>query len=56
MQVMEGFYYDCSLFFDDDDHVYMVHGHRQVQLTELRPDLSGPLEMGFHRLLLDYDL
>ena len=49
---IEGFYYDCSLLFDDDDRVYIVHGHGDIHITELRPDLSGPLEGGLNRVIL----
>lgn len=47
---IEGFYHDCSLLFDDDDRVYIVYGGRQIHLTELKPDLSGPLEGGVDRI------
>ena len=49
-QYIEGFYHDCSLFFDDDDRVYIVYGGRQIRITELKPDLSGPLEGGLDRI------
>ena len=49
---IEGFYHDCSLLFDDDDRIYIVYGNRQVYLTELRPDMTGPKEGGLHRLLV----
>lgn len=48
----EGFYYDSSLLFDDDDKVYIVHGNKEVYLTQLKEDLSGPEEGGLHRLLI----
>lgn len=32
-------FHDASLFFDDDDRVYVLHG--TGMLTELQPDLSG---------------
>ncbi len=50
---MEGFYHDCSLMFDDDGRRYIVYGNRQVWLTELKEDLSGPLPGGLHRLLVE---
>lgn len=49
---IEGFYHDSSLFFDDDDKVYIVHGNTKLYLTQLRPDLKGPLEGGLHRLIV----
>jgi hypothetical protein len=47
---IEGFYHDCSLLFDDDDRVYIAYGNRTIRITELRPDLSGPLEGGLDRV------
>lgn len=48
---IEGFYYDCSLLFDEDDKVYMVSGNRQIWLTELKEDLSAPKPGGLHRMI-----
>lgn len=50
-QEVEGFYYDPSLLFDDDGRCYVVSGNRQIQLTELREDLSGPKPGGLCRIL-----
>lgn len=47
---VEGFYHDCSLLFDDDDRVYIAYGNKQIYITELNSDLSGPKEGGLHRL------
>ena len=47
---IEGFYHDCSLLFDDDDRVYLAYGNRTIRITELKPDLSGPLEGGLDRV------
>jgi beta-xylosidase len=33
--------HDHSLFFDEDDRVYMVHGGGTIRLVELNEDLSG---------------
>lgn len=46
---IEGFYHDCSLLFDDD-RVYIAYGNREIYITELKDDLSGPKEGGLHRL------
>lgn len=57
---IEGFYHDCSLFFEDDGSVYLMYGNRDIYLTELAEDLSGPKEGGLHRRVLsdtdDYGL
>lgn len=50
---IKGFFHDCSLLFDDDGKKYIVYGNREIWLTQLKEDLSGPLEGGLHRLLLD---
>lgn len=50
--IVEGFYHDCSLLFDDDDRIYIVYGNKHIWLTELKPDLSGPLEEGVHRMVV----
>ena len=50
---IEGWYYDPSLFFDDDGKVYMAHGHKQVYITELNRDITGPQAGGLNRLVLD---
>ena len=49
---IEGFYHDNSILFDDDGRVYIVYGNREIYLTELRDDLSGPKPGGLHRLIL----
>ena len=39
-------FHDCSLFFDDDDRVYVVYG--TGEMMELKPDLSDVIE-GTHQ-------
>ncbi|MBR6380201.1 MAG: family 43 glycosylhydrolase [Lachnospiraceae bacterium] len=41
---IEGFYHDNSLLFDDDGKVYIVSGNREIHLTQLKDDLTGPAE------------
>ncbi len=47
---VEGFYHDCSLLFDEDDRVYIAYGNKNIYITELAEDLSGPKKGGLHRL------
>lgn len=55
-QPLEGFYYDPSLFFDDDGRVYIAHGNRRVRLTEMLSDVSAPLPGGLdEEILIDSD-
>lgn len=49
---IEGFYYDSSLFFDEDGRVYIVHGQKELYLTELDREVSGPLRGGLNRLIV----
>lgn len=51
-QFIEGFYHDCSLLFDDDDRVFIVYGNKNIYLTELNEELTGPKEGGIHRLIV----
>lgn len=41
---IEGDIYDLSVLFDDDGKIYAVHKYGNVTVTELKPDLSGPVE------------
>ncbi len=52
-QIIEGFYHDCSLLFDDDGKVYIAYGNRRIYITELNDDLTGPKPGGLHRLVAD---
>ncbi len=49
---IEGFYHDNSLLFDDDGRIYIVYGNREVYLTELKDDLSGPKEGGVNKMIV----
>lgn len=49
---IKGFYHDCSLFFDDDESVYLVYGNKHIYLTQMKPDLSEPLPGGLHRMII----
>lgn len=40
---MKGRIYDLSVLFDDDGKVYAIHGYGNVQCTELKPDMSEPI-------------
>ena len=48
---ISGFYHDSSLLFDEG-RVYLVHGNRDVYITELNDDLTGPKVGGLNRLLV----
>lgn len=48
--IIQGFYYDSSLLFDDDGRVFIAHGNTEIHITELNADLSGPKPGGLDRL------
>ena len=48
---MKGRIYDLSVLFDDDGKVYAIHGYGEVKCTELKPDMSGPIE-GTERVII----
>ncbi len=43
-QKINGDIYDLSVLFDEDGKIYAVHKYGNVTVTELKPDLSGPVE------------
>ena len=44
--------HDHSLFFDDDDRVYMLYGGGNLRLVELKNDLTGLKEGGFNQVVI----
>lgn len=46
------YFHHGSLFFDEDDKVYLVFGHRDIYIRELEADLTGLKAGGFARKLL----
>ncbi|MCR6638791.1 MAG: family 43 glycosylhydrolase [Sporocytophaga sp.] len=45
-------YHDHSLFFDDDGKVYFAYGHDNIQLTEMKPDLTGEQPGGVNKVII----
>ena len=41
---MQGRIYDLSVLFDDDGKIYAIHNYGEVRCTELKADMSGPIE------------
>ena len=41
---MKGRIYDLAVHFDDDGKIYAIHGYGEVHCTELKPDMSGPID------------
>lgn len=48
---MKGRIYDLSVLFDDDGKAYAIHGYGKVMCTELKADMSGPVE-GTERVII----
>ncbi len=48
---MKGKIYDLSVLFDDDGKIYAIHGYGEVHCTELKPDMSGPIEGTDHIII-----
>ncbi len=51
-QAIEGFYHDMSVLFDDDGRAWIVSGNRELYLTEMKSDLSAPVEGGFNDVII----
>lgn len=49
---MQGRIYDLSVLFDDDGKIYAIHGYGTVRCSELKPDMSGPIE-GTERVIIE---
>ena len=41
LTTLDGNYHDASLFFDDDDRVYLAYGSSHIRIKELSSDLKG---------------
>jgi beta-xylosidase len=48
---LQGNIYDLSVLFDDDGKIYAIHKYGEVHCTELKPDMSGPVE-GSDRVII----
>ena len=48
---MKGRIYDLGVLFDDDGKIYAIHNYGEVKCTELKSDMSGPVE-GTERVII----
>jgi beta-xylosidase len=46
-------FHDHTLFFDDDDHVYLIYGNKKLTLVELNADLSGVKTGGINQVIIE---
>lgn len=51
-QPIDGFYHDMSVLFDDDGRAWIASGNREIFLTEMKADLSGPVPGGFNDIIV----
>lgn len=51
--IMGDFFYDSSMFFDDDGRVYIVHGNSRLRLTELDSETWQPKKGGLDRIIVE---
>ncbi|MCB2307044.1 glycoside hydrolase 43 family protein [Clostridium estertheticum] len=51
-QIIEGFYHDSSLLFDEDGRIYIIYGNTEIYITELNSDLTGPRLGGLNRIIV----
>ncbi|MCM1026825.1 MAG: glycoside hydrolase 43 family protein [Roseburia sp.] len=47
------YFHHGSLFFDEDDRVYLIYGYNEIRIAELLPDFSGVKPEGFARTLIE---
>lgn len=52
---ISGFYHDMSLLFDDDGKIYVVSGNTNINITEMKADLSGPEAGGLNQTVIKDD-
>lgn len=45
-------FHDCTIFFDDDDKLYMIYGNNKLSIQQIKPDLSGVVE-GSNKVLIE---
>ncbi|MCQ2182518.1 MAG: glycoside hydrolase 43 family protein [Bacteroidales bacterium] len=54
VSVIDEFFHDATLFWDDDQRVYVVYGNTQLRVTELEADLSGVKAGGVDEMIIEY--
>ena len=52
VSVLPASYHDCSLFFDDDDRTYIIHGNGDIRIVELTSDATAIKSGGLNRVLI----
>lgn len=52
VSVLNSSYHDCSLFFDDDDRTYLIHGGGDIRIIELNTDATAVKAGGLNKVLI----
>lgn len=54
-RLINEYFHDCSLLFDDDGRVFIVSGNTDIRLTELTSDLSSIKDGGIDKVIISDD-
>ena len=54
VSVIDSFFHDASLQFEEDGRVFVVYGNTQLYITELEPDLSDIKKDGVNQLITEF--
>lgn len=53
VSVLPSSYHDCSLFFDDDDRVYLIYGNGTIRIIELNAEATAVKAGGLNKVLIN---
>lgn len=54
VSVIDEFFHDATLHFDEDGRVFVVYGNTRLKIVELKPDLSGVKEGGLDKVIAEF--
>lgn len=54
VSVIDAFFHDASLQFEDDGRVFVVYGNTQLRLVELESDLSDVKQGGLDQMIVEF--
>lgn len=52
--ILDNYYHDMSLLFDDDGHVYMVYDSHDIKVIELTADATAIKEGGLNKVIIPH--
>ncbi len=50
--ILDDYYHDMSLLFDDNGHVYMVYGNHDIKVIELTADATAIKDGGLNKVII----